>query len=166
MKRDCKGTNKAGKPCKAAALTDNDYCRAHDPLLPAESRFGSTQQAREAATGVERRYPRLREVAERKLEAKADRIVDAQLEALDATRAVVVGDGADAYVEMVPDFLTRLRAGDTLMSRALGKPAQEQTIHADHKVLAVNFDASDPDTRQLIGDILRRRPASRQPVPG
>ncbi len=158
-KRQCHGTNKRGNPCGVAPLTGSDYCRAHDPQLPAESRFGSPEQAREAATGVERRYPRLRETVARKLEAKADRIIDAQIEALDATRAVVVGEGEDAHVEVFPDFLTRLRAGDTLTSRALGRPHQTTDATVRSESISVAFDAADPETRRLLGDLLRRRPA-------
>lgn len=141
-------------------MKDADYCATHNPELPAESRFGSPQQAREAATGVVRRYPRLREVTERKLEEQADRIVDAQLEALDATRAIVVGEGEDAYVEHHPDYLTRLRAGDTLLSRALGKPAQSLDVQSESRSITLTLDATDPETRATLHDYLRSRPAA------
>jgi hypothetical protein len=176
MKRECKGEKKTGGPCGAAPLkpgteidgikATGDYCRTHDPDLPADTRFGSPQQAREAATGVVRRFPRMRDVMERKLEEEADRIVDAQLEALNAERPIVVGDGPNATLELVPDYLTRLRAGDTLMSRALGKPAQEQVIHAEHQVLSVSFDGTDPDARAALAEVLRRRPASSADLAG
>lgn len=159
--RNCKGTSKrTGEPCKAAPMKDADYCSTHNPDLPAETRFGSPQQAREAATGVQRRYPRLREVMAQKIEENADRILDAQIEALDATRAVVVGEGDDAYVEHHPDYLTRLRGGDTLLSRALGRPGQSLDITSESRSITLALDATDPETRTALHDFLRSRPAA------
>lgn len=106
----------------------------------------------------------MREQVAAQIEANAERIVGAQIEALNATR-LVVGEDGSAHVH--PDFLTRLRAGDTLLSRALGKPGQELNVHAEHQSLVVNVDASDPETRDLIAGALRRRPvAVRHSLPG
>lgn len=154
------GETKTGNRCKAPALKDDAFCSAHSTLLPVTARFGSSEQAREAATGVERRYPRLREVVAQRIEESAERIIEAQLEGLDATRAVVVGEGENAYVEHHPDFLTRLRAGDTLTSRALGKPTTNVNANVESKALTVTFDASDPNARELLGKLLRARPAA------
>jgi hypothetical protein len=156
----CKGQNAKGEPCKSTGVRHDGYCAAHTTLVPAEQRFGNPQQAREAATGVVRKYPRLREQVERKIEERAERIVDAQLEALDATRAVVVGEGDDAYVEHHPDYLTRLRAGDTLLSRALGKPGQTLDVQSENRSITLTLDASDPETRQTLHEFLRSRPAA------
>lgn len=160
MPRSCKSTNRRGEPCKAAPMKDSDYCSTHNTDLPAETRFGSPQQAREAATGVQRRYPRLREVMAQKIEASADRILDAQLEALNAERGIVVGDGDDAVLELVPDYLTRLRAGDTLLSRALGKPGQSLDITSENRNITLTLDGTDPETRSALHGYLRSRPAA------
>lgn len=157
-RRSCKGTSKrTGQPCKAPALTDDDYCSAHSPNLPAEARFGSPEQAGTAARGVERKYPRLREVTERKLEEKADLIVDAGLEALRATRMTVSETGE---VHIHPDYNVRLRASDTLLSRALGKPGQSMEIMSESRVLTLQLDARDPETMSSLHEFLRSRPAA------
>lgn len=153
--RCCKGLNKQGKPCRVAPLKGNDYCRAHDPNLPAEARFGSPEQAAQAATGVERRYPRLREALETKLEAHAELIVDRQLESLDATRAVV--NELTGEVTFHPDYVTRAKVGDMLVSRALGRPGSEQTINVDAR--SIHFDLLDEGALERVHGLLRDRPA-------
>ncbi len=157
-RRSCKGQNRKGEPCKSAPMKTSDYCHAHNTEIDADKRFGSPQQAREAATGVQRRYPRLREQVAKQLEEHAERIVGAQIEGLDATRAVVVGEGEDAYVEHHPDYLTRLRAGDTLLSRALGKPGTMEEHVSDSPLVNINL-VTDADLRSKATD-LRRRLAS------
>lgn len=49
------------------------------------------------------------------------------IEALDAERPVVVGNGPHATMEMVPDHDVRLKASEVLFSRLYGKPRQEVT---------------------------------------
>lgn len=147
-------------------MKDIDYCSAHNTDLPADVRFGSPQQAREAATGVARAYPRLREVVARKIEENADRIIDAQLEGLDATRAIVVGEGESAYVELHPDYLTRARVGDMLTSRALGKPATRIEGPSDGGAL-VNINlVTDHELRSAAADLRRRLASYRAVEPG
>lgn len=154
--RTCHGMNRAGKPCRVAPLKGGDYCRAHDPQLPEESRFGSTVQAAAAATGVERRFPRLRETLEREIEDKAERIVGAQIEALDATRITIDEETGEVHVH--PDYAIRLRAGDTLVSRALGRPGSEQAINVDARSIHFGVALSDDQLERVYG-VLRDRPA-------
>lgn len=104
---------------------------------------------------MQRRYPRLRETVERKIEEQAERIVEAGLEALDATRLTVSEDGE---VHVSADYLTRLRAHDTLISRALGKPAQSIDVSSESRGVIVHLDATDPETREALHGLLRRRP--------
>lgn len=47
------------------------------------------------------------------------------IEALDADRPVVVGNGPGARMELVPDHDVRIKAANTIMDRIHGKPAQE-----------------------------------------
>jgi hypothetical protein len=157
MPRKCKGTTVKGQPCKRVPRKDEDYCDAHNSELPAELRFGSPQQARAAATGVKRKYPRLRETVEQKIEEKAERIVQAGIEALDATRLSISEDGE---VHVHPDYGVRLRAHDTLLSRALGKPGQSMEIHSENRSITLSLDATDPDTRTALHEFLRGRPAA------
>lgn len=130
MKRQCHGTTKAGRPCKVAPLTGSDYCRAHDPELPAESRFGSPEQARAAATGVVRKAPRVIELLAAKAEAEeeAERLWRVISEALDADRGVVVGNGPTAHVDFVADHPTRLAAFREFIDRVDGKPRQKTEV--------------------------------------
>lgn len=121
-RRRCSGLNKRGEPCGAFPLKTGDYCRAHDPNLPDEVRFGSSVQAGVAGGSPKPRYINLREALEREIEANAERIVGAQLEALEATRVTVNEETGEVHVH--PDYATRLRAGDTITTRALGKPTQ------------------------------------------
>jgi hypothetical protein len=164
----CNGTNRRGEPCKNRNVNQNGYCPSHDPQLDEASRFGSPQQAREAATGVERRYPRLREIVERRLEEEADRIMGAGLDALDATRAVVVAEtevdeGGREHrverIELVADHLTRLRAHEALLSRALGKPHQQVNVDQQTRQLMLVLDGTDPRTREAVHGFLRQRPS-------
>lgn len=139
---DCAGINRAGESCGAPALIGTEYCSAHSPNLPDDVRFGSKVQAGIAGASPKPHYPRLREALERKVEEKAERIIDAQLEALDATRITVDEEGK---VHVHPDHLTRLRAGDTITSRALGKARQATEISGPDGQpvqLASTFDLS------------------------
>lgn len=153
--RTCKGLSKRGKPCRVAPLKTGDYCRAHDPMLPDEARFGSAVQAGNASRGVERRYPRLREALERELEDKAELIVGRQVEALDATRVVV--NEVTGEVTMHPDYSLRAKVGDMLTSRALGRPGSEQTINVDARSIHFDFDLNDEQLSKVHG-LLRDRP--------
>lgn len=157
-KPKCVGTNRRGGPCGRAPLKGKDFCLAHPPDTEeyAAIRFGSPEQAAAAATGVERRYPRLREVIEREIEDKAERIVGAQIEALEATRITVNEETGEVHVH--PDFAIRLRAGDTLVSRALGRPGSEQTINVDARSIHFDFDLNDEQLATVHG-LLRGRPA-------
>jgi hypothetical protein len=58
------------------------FCSAHDPHLPADARFGSSEQAAQAATGVRRRPPSLIELLRERVEAEAEAILAPYFEAL------------------------------------------------------------------------------------
>lgn len=104
--RRCQATNRAGDPCRAAPLRDSQWCGAHDPQRPAATRFGSREQAAEAATGVQRRTPSLTEKLRERVEQESDRIIDPYFEALDA------GENAEL----------RMRAAERLLDRVYGRP--------------------------------------------
>jgi hypothetical protein len=161
--RSCKGQNKHGKPCKAAPLTDNDYCSAHDPTLPEETRFGSSTQAREASLlKPSTRFPRLHEVVERRLEERADDVIGTALKALSATSMLVDKDGNEHVHE---DARTRLAAAVALMERGMGKPAQTTNVNADVRAAVLTVAANTPEQRHAIAEVLRARPgvSSTQP---
>lgn len=126
VKRQCKGKTKAGKRCKAAPLTDGDYCAAHDPLQPAETRFGSSEQAAVAGAkgGAAGRHPRAVDVIRERMEADIELVLGPLFEALEADRGIVVGAGENAVLEHVADWDARLRAIKEILDRSYGRPKQ------------------------------------------
>ena len=121
--RRCQGTNRAGDPCRAAPLTGSQWCSAHDPQLPAAARFGSPEQATEAATGVQRRTPSVTEKLRERVEQEADAILAVYFEAL--------AEGQD--IEQ------RMRAAERLLDRVFGRPKQSAeltgTLSLDERTL-------------------------------
>lgn len=124
-KRACKGTTRAGKPCKAPPLHGGDFCMAH---ADAKTRESAGFIARNGKQGRPRK-PTVIEAIREKVEAQADEVV-AKLwhMANNAERAVVVGTGPQARVEIVPDHDLRLKALRELLDRSHGKPKQATEI--------------------------------------
>ena len=122
--RRCTGTTRAGEPCRAAPLKGRETCSSHDPLSPAETRFGSAQQASRAGTrgGAAGRRPRVVDVIRERIEEDIEPVISALVDALTADR--VVGQGASASVEFVPDHDARIKAARELLDRAYGKARQ------------------------------------------
>ena len=110
----CEGTNRAGDPCRAAPLRDSRWCSAHDPQRPAAIRFGSREQAAEAATGVQRRTPSLTEKLRERVERESDAVLAPHFEALDAGENVEL----------------RMRAAERLLDRVFGRPRQAMELAA------------------------------------
>jgi hypothetical protein len=106
-------------------LSSSDWCSAHDPSLPAESRFGSAVQASAAAKAPRARALKFREALIAKVEAEAEALVDRWLEASNATKTIVSGSGDDVLAEQVPDYAARLKALVDMWDRTVGKPGQE-----------------------------------------
>lgn len=123
-KRDCKGDTRSGKPCKAAPLKGSDYCLAHaDEKTRVATGFG----AKDAGNGRPRK-PRVVDVILARIEDKVDEVFDVLWEAAHAQRAVVVGSGPTAFVEMVPDHPTRIAAARELLDRGYGRPHQSSEV--------------------------------------
>ena len=112
--RRCHATNTRGDPCRAAPLRDSQWCSAHDPQLPAAIRFGSREQAAEAATGVQRRTPSVTEQMRERVERESAAILAVYFEALDA------GETAEL----------RMRAAERLLDRCFGRPRQAMELAA------------------------------------
>jgi hypothetical protein len=128
-KRVCEASNTKGDPCGANPLkpgtiiegvaVSGDYCRQHDQDLPDFARIGGAQP------GAGRpRKPRVVDVILASITERAAEIDAGLWEATKAERAVVVGSGESARVEMVPDWPTRLAAYRELMDRGHGRPRQ------------------------------------------
>jgi hypothetical protein len=128
-KRRCHGKTRAGKACRRAPSRGRRYCPAHDPTLAEVERFGSPEQAARAGAAPKPRAPKLREALAAKVEERAEEIIAAYVEALAATRGVIVriGDGQDELVER-PDHAARVRAADALLDRVHGRPKQQTEI--------------------------------------
>lgn len=165
QKPHCHGTNATGQPCKAWPLRDHNYCRAHDPQLPATRRFGSAEQASAAGKlGGRPRRPReidlIQEVAEeRKAELRA-----VFTDGLVANRSVVVGDGKYAHLESMPDHAHRLKVAAEMLDRLHGKP-RAAGDSVDQSVTVQVALVTDPQLRDAARVLRQRVAASRSSVP-
>jgi hypothetical protein len=132
-KRTCEGTTKKGKPCGANPLkpgtviggvtVTGKWCRQHDLDLPDSARIGG------ATPGAGRpRKPREVDVIRESLEARAGMIDEMLREAMLANRAVVVGNGPTAHMEMVPDWPTRITAAREILDRSYGRSKQSSEV--------------------------------------
>jgi hypothetical protein len=131
--RTCKSTTKAGKRCGAnplkpgtviegVAVTGN-WCRQHDQDLPDSARIGGAQP------GAGRKpRPRVVDIIRERIDDRAGEVFDALWGALKAERAVVVGNGPSAHVEMVPDYATHIAAARELLDRGYGRPKQSSEV--------------------------------------
>ena len=128
-RRCCQATNRSYQPCRAAPLTGSNDCRAHDPQLPADTRFGSSEQATQAAVGVERRTPGVMELMRKQVEARAEEVLAPYSEALRE------GDNLEQ----------RMKAADRLLDRVFGRPRQstelQGSLSADERRLESDIDA-------------------------
>ena len=124
--RHCEATNRAGQPCRAAPLRDGQWCSAHEPKLPAAIRFGSSEQAAGAATGVDRRNPSVTERMRERVEAEAEAILAPYFEALAAEE----------------DLEQRMRAAERLLDRVYGRPKQSTQPGGRATGRAATYDLS------------------------
>lgn len=148
-KRRCKAKTKAGKRCKAAPLKGSDVCLAH-----------SDEKTRVATSfqrgGGRPRKPRVVDVVRERIEAEMDEWYAVLIDARQATRAIVVGQGEYATIEHVPDHPTRLRAFAAAMDRAYGKPKQTAEISgADGGPVVLEADAEGVKLAHELLDHLR-----------
>ena len=111
-RRHCHGRNRDGEACRAAPVTGSDHCRAHDPQLPAATRFGTPEQAAQAARGVERRAPGVMELLHKRVEERAEEVLAPYFEALAS---------ADNLEQ-------RMKAADRLLDRVFGRPRQSTEL--------------------------------------
>lgn len=145
--RRYQATNRAGKPCRAAPLRDADYCSAHNPNAPAQTRFGSVEQAADAGRkGGRPPAPRTGDVLRERVEADAGRVLAPYFDAIHADRPIVVAGG----VEMVADHPTRLRAAEALLTRAYGSP---RAPREEHGPVGEDFDR---EVEKLLAEVAKR----------
>jgi hypothetical protein len=117
----CTGTTKKGAPCKARPLKNTTLCLAHSDEKTRESTgFG--------IGGGRPPKPRAVDLLRERIEKDIDRYLAPIEEALEATSGVVVGNGRDAHVEVLPDYGTRLKAAAMALDRVYGRPRQAMEV--------------------------------------
>jgi len=122
-KRRCTRKTKAGKRCRAWVLHGEDTCLAHaDEATRAKASFGGSENG--AKGGHAKRVPKLSEVLRAEVEQRAVEIIAKLFAGLDANRAVVVGTGPKARLELVPDQDLALKTVREIFDRAEGRPLQ------------------------------------------
>lgn len=122
--RKCEATTKAGKPCKGPPLRGRTVCLAHaDEETRGSVRFSGPQEG-----SGRPRHPRAVDVIRERIERDLDKWLKPLEDSLEAGRAVVVGTGPKARLEMVPDYVVRLRAVADALDRAYGRPAQSHEV--------------------------------------
>lgn len=122
--RRCTGTTKAGKPCRANPMKDRDVCLAHaDEETRGSARFGGPQPGSGRPPA-----PRAVDLLRERMEADLDQVLGPLWDALVADRAIVVGNGPQAYVENVPDHGVRITAVREMLDRSYGKPKQQTEV--------------------------------------
>lgn len=152
--RRCNGKTKKGNACKAAPLTDGDFCLAHSDADTRAS-VGFTPEA--GHLGGRPRLPRPHEVLRDAIEAEIDEWLAPLKDALKADRGVVVGAGEYASVEYVPDHQARLRAHEMAFDRVYGRPRQ-QLEHTGHNGAPIKtegtLDVASPKVREHLSAAL------------
>jgi len=135
--RTCRGTTKAGKPCRSTAVGEDGFCSLHAAsprFSPAElGRLGGVKSGevrRELSTSARER---LRRIADEDAEFWA--LVKAAYR--DGLQAVT-SDGE-------PDYRTRVQAASAFLSEAYGRPPQ-----------AVTAEVSGPEGKAVRLEHVRR----------
>lgn len=168
--RHCKGTTKAGKPCKHGPLPDSDFCIAHAPKEVRDSKgFGGSQ------SGAGRpRVPGPTETARRLVDANIGALLTPYFKVLgydvidtpDGLKLEPIpGGGAklhstfmgDVIVSSHEDLGAMMTAAEKLLDRTVGKPRQivEHSgpkggpIQTEHQV-----DIASPKVREHLNAAL------------
>lgn len=94
--------------------------------------FGGSENG--AKGGHAKRVPRLTEKLAERVEQRADEIMDQLFKGLHAERAVVVGTGPKARVEIVPDQDMVLKTVREIWDRMEGRPKQATELSGGVKV--------------------------------
>jgi hypothetical protein len=166
----CKAlSSTTGEPCQSNSVMANGLCVSHqrvakdfgvEPIACSDGLlFGSKEQVQKAASGnPSKRYPKLQEVLEEKLEQLAEQIVGAHLQGLIASRMTVDARGEE---HIHPDHDTRWRAAAALLDRALGRP-----VAADEPAGAVDVTVNlalieNPVLRDRASELRRAIAAGR-----
>lgn len=89
-----------------------------------------------------------------RFEAEAERYLKPFEEALEAMKAVVVGNGASAHIEFTDDIALRLKAIESMLDRIYGRPKQvTELTGADGDAIEVTVP-SDDERKQALARVL------------
>ncbi len=163
-KRRCTATTKTGKRCKAWALHGHLVCMSHaDKAVQAKAGFGGSENA--AKGGAAKRVPKLSELLRQRVEEQADEILDRLFGMLDAQRAVVVGTGPKARIEVVDDPELILRAIREIFDRAEGRPksVSEFSGKVEHKHSDQLDRAIEAELQRLSERLAEQHDGDREP---
>lgn len=157
-KRGCHGETKKKTLCDASALmagtviggvkVKGKHCRAHDPDLPASSRFGSHAQAREAAKlGGRPPMPKPSEIMRRLVEEHVESVLaphfrtlgykvvrsedgELTIEADPEGGAKIYGESKEGDINMTQhdDLGAQIVAAEKLLDRIYGRPKQSTEL--------------------------------------
>lgn len=170
----CKGTTRAGKPCKSPPLKDSDFCLSHSDAKTRES-VGFV-----ADNGLQGRprLPRPSDVARQLVEqdvrvtlAPYFRTLGYEIEdgedgltlvPIPGGGAKLYGESKDGEIKMTDydDLGAMVNVSEKLQDRLYGKPTTTVQAQVESRALIVAFDAADGDSRGLLHELLRRRPAA------
>lgn len=197
-RRRCRGRTKADEPCGAPPLrpgtvvegveASGEWCRCHEPSLP--SRTPLTHEDRVRGGEATRRL-KPTEVLRERVEAEIDRWLRPYEEALAADRALVVGTGPKARVEVVPDLPTRMKAAEAVLNRLYGTATSRSEFSGtvterrseaelDREIERLMFDLRDrehlrtervvagvgyDEAERLLGEAIKRPEPAPEPGP-
>lgn len=158
MKRACKGKTKAGKRCKSPPRDGENFCISHSPKsVQAKVGFGGAENG--AKGGAAKRVPLLTEILRARVEERADEIIEKLLEGLDAERAVVVGNGPGAYVEIVADRVEVLKTIREVFDRMEGRPKSSTEVTGKFEHL--HRDQIDEEIDRLTAELASKANGNR-----
>lgn len=135
----CVAITKKGKPCRAAKVILKDLegnpiryrvCLGHLMALAGPAKIRDRHGYDPAKQGGRPPRPNALEVLRHKVEVELgiDKVLQPLIDGLEAKRALVVGNGPHAYVEMVSDIDLSMKASDKLLDRVYGKPRQAMEL--------------------------------------
>lgn len=151
-KRSCRGTTKAGKPCKSFPLRDSDYCLSHSEAKVRES-VGFVADNGKAGRP---RKPRAVDVMRERVEAKIDEVLAPYFDTLEKAMLHATSDG-EVKLSEHPDLGARVAAAEKLLDRVYGKPMQTTALTgSDGGAVRVEDVFLDPKVREGLHAVVER----------
>jgi hypothetical protein len=148
--RWCKKIKEDGKQCQAFSLRDSDFCLAHAN----ENERGLVSFGGAQPNAGRPPKPKQIQIVEDIIREKYSDIENVLKDGLQADKALVVGHGASAHLEYIPDSEHRLKVINFLFDRTIGKAKVTMESHSKTENLSIILDAKDDDTRKLLRSTL------------